>query len=338
MRSERSPVPTWALRSAASSACWRSTSASYSRARRTRIALSRFCSWDFSSCIETTIPVGLWVMRTADSVGFTDCPPGPPRRLWGEAPPRVGRVPRLPPRPARPVDVDLQVAGIDVDVDLLGLGQHGDRRRGGVDAALGLGLGDALDAVRPALELEDRERAVALDRERVVAAVLVGLEHLVGEATPLGVAGEHPEEVAGEQPGLVAAGPLADLDDDVLVVVGVALHPREADLLLELGEARLGRGEHLAHLGVVPALGDQLARARDVVGRVAPLLGELGRRLELAVGAPEGGIALAVDDPRGIADPPRKPAEALLDLLDEGLDHDAASVSAEVYVSRFPGR
>ena len=51
-----------------------------SRARSTRIARSLFCSWDFSSCIETTIPVGLWVIRTAESVVLTDCPPGPEDR------------------------------------------------------------------------------------------------------------------------------------------------------------------------------------------------------------------------------------------------------------------
>ena len=63
-----------------------------------------FCSWDFSSCIETTIPVGLWVIRTAESVVLTDWPPGP-----GGA-----------------VDVDLQVVLVDLDLDLLGLGQHRD--------------------------------------------------------------------------------------------------------------------------------------------------------------------------------------------------------------------
>jgi hypothetical protein len=39
-----------------------------------------FWSWDFSSCIETTTPVGLCVMRTAESVVFTDWPPGPEER------------------------------------------------------------------------------------------------------------------------------------------------------------------------------------------------------------------------------------------------------------------
>ncbi len=44
------------------------------------MALARFWIWLFSSCIATTRPVGLWVMRTAESVVLTDCPPGPDDR------------------------------------------------------------------------------------------------------------------------------------------------------------------------------------------------------------------------------------------------------------------
>ena len=54
--------------SASICSCWCASS----RARSTRMAASRFCSWDFSFCMETTIPVGTWVMRTAESVVFKD--------------------------------------------------------------------------------------------------------------------------------------------------------------------------------------------------------------------------------------------------------------------------
>ena len=70
----------------------------------------------------------------------------------------VGRVDRLAARARRAVDVDLEVVRVDLDVDVLGLGQHRDGRRRGVDAALRLGLRHALDAVRAALELEDASR------------------------------------------------------------------------------------------------------------------------------------------------------------------------------------
>ena len=160
------------------------------------------------------------MIRTAESVVLTDWPPGP-----GGA-----------------VDVDLQVVLVDLDLDLLGLGQHRDRRGRGVDPALRLGLGHALHAVGAALELEDRVGALALDREGhlLEAADLGGRlrERLGREAALLGVAGEHLVEVAGEQRRLVAPGPGADLDQDVLGVVGVALDHRQADLLLELLEPR----------------------------------------------------------------------------------------------------
>ena len=60
------------------------------------------------------------------------------------------------------------------------------------------------------------------------------------------------------------------------------------------------RGEHLAHLVVLAALVDQLLRAGRVVGRAAPLLGELGGGLEPAVLAAGLGVAVAVPDHRGV--------------------------------------
>src|ERR671916_916256 len=77
---ERSPVPTCACRSAPSSAArsciWRSRR----RERRILIACSLFWSWLFSFWHVTTRPVGLCVMRTAESVVFTLWPPGPLER------------------------------------------------------------------------------------------------------------------------------------------------------------------------------------------------------------------------------------------------------------------
>ncbi len=51
-----------------------------SRERSTRSADSRFCSWLFSFCSDTVTPVGRWVIRTAESVVLTLCPPGPQER------------------------------------------------------------------------------------------------------------------------------------------------------------------------------------------------------------------------------------------------------------------
>ena len=75
--SERSPVLICPRRSAAIASCCFCCSISYSRARSTRMALARFLICDFSSCCETTSPLGRCVMRTAEYVVFTDWPPGP---------------------------------------------------------------------------------------------------------------------------------------------------------------------------------------------------------------------------------------------------------------------
>ena len=52
-----------------------------SRERSTVIALMRFCSWLRSFWQVTTMPVGMWVMRTAESVLLTCWPPAPEARM-----------------------------------------------------------------------------------------------------------------------------------------------------------------------------------------------------------------------------------------------------------------
>ena len=85
------------------------------------------------------------------------------------------------------------------DVDLLGFGQHRDRRRGGVDAAAGLGGGHALHAVHAALELQPAVDAAALDeRDHFLEAAQAGVargHHLDLPALALGVARVHPEQL-----------------------------------------------------------------------------------------------------------------------------------------------
>ena len=74
-------------------------------------------------------------MRTALSVVFTLCPPGPDDRKTSI----------------------LRSLRLDLDIDLLGLGQHGDGRGGGVDATLGLGGGHPLDPVHARLPTQAAE-------------------------------------------------------------------------------------------------------------------------------------------------------------------------------------
>ena len=107
----------------------------------------------------------------------------------------------LPAWPRRGIDVRLQVGGIDLDLDVVDLRQHSHRRRGGVDAALGLGGGNPLHAVHAALPLEPAVDALAADGgDALLDAAAVGFlqgERLELPALRLRVAHVHPEEVAG---------------------------------------------------------------------------------------------------------------------------------------------
>ena len=78
----------------------------------------------------------------------------------------VGGVDALAARPGRTLDVDAQVALlVDLDLDLVRLGQHGHRRGRGMDAAARLGLRDALHAMDATLVLETAPGAVGADLE-----------------------------------------------------------------------------------------------------------------------------------------------------------------------------
>ena len=89
---------------------------------------------------------------------------------------------------------------------------------------LGLGLGNALDAVHAGLELHDGVDAVALDLEldglKAAGLAGAGVEHGGLPAARLAEALIHLVQVAGEDGRLVATGGGANLDDGVLVVVG----------------------------------------------------------------------------------------------------------------------
>jgi hypothetical protein len=179
--------------------------------------------------------------------------------------------------------------------------------------------------VGPALVLEDRVGAVALDGERdlLETADLGGRlrQDLVTESELVGVAGEHLVEVSREQAGLVPAGTGADLHDHVLVVMRIALDHRETDLLAELLEARGRLGDERPQLGILAVLGQELARALQVARKRA-VLGREGMRLpEIAVRAADLRIALAVGDHLGVGHLPLELGMTLLDLLDEPLDH-----------------
>ena len=104
--------------------------------------------------------------------------------------------------------------------------------------------------------------------------------------------------------------------------------------------SRARGAEHLAHLGVL-ALLEHLARAGLVVDRAAPLLGELGRHLELAEVAPGHGRAVAIPEDLGVGHLALGVGEARLDLLHEPLDHGSdehARVDRQLEIAKARAR
>jgi hypothetical protein len=166
-------------------------------------------------------------------------------------------------------------------------------------------------------------RAGSFDLERVLA--LADIHRLRLKAQSFGVLGEHPVEIARPQPCLVAAGAALDLDDHVLLVVRVALDHRQADLLFQLLDPLMGPVQFLAHLGVLAVLGQEFFGPGRVILSVAPLHGQLGGGLELAVGTTDLGIALAVGDHLGVGQLLTELGEAALDLRNQVLDHAGQS-------------
>jgi hypothetical protein len=190
-----------------------------------------------------------------------------------------------------------------------------------VDAPLGFRLGDPLDAVNAPLVLQAREGALALDDrldflEAAAAARLGAVDDLDAPAARLGVADVHPEELLGEEGGLVAARPGPDLEDDVLAVVRVLREEEDADLLLQRGDGLLQAvGFGLGHLAELVAGGERLEHLERA--------GEVGLRL------PQ--LAHLLDDGRDL---PHRPVD-LRRLLVVGGDVRAAEPLLERGVSPF---
>ena len=172
-------------------------------------------------------------------------------------------------------DVDFEILRIDFNliVVLVGLREHDDARRGGLDASLRFGDGDALHAVHATLVLERRPHAVfggggsfGADRQLHVldAAKLGGVLGLHGDGPSalFGVSGVHAQQIAGEQRGLLAAGAGLDLHDRVARVVGITWNQRGAQLLL--GRRQLAF-QTLGLLGEIGVLGSHLASRFQIV-------------------------------------------------------------------------
>ena len=84
-----------------------------------------------------------------------------PARHMGDADRRFGLVDVLAAGALRAHGIDAEIRLVDGDVDVLGFRQHRNRRRRGVNAAGGLGVGHALYAMHAGFEFELGEDAAA---------------------------------------------------------------------------------------------------------------------------------------------------------------------------------
>ena len=185
------------------------------------------------------------------------------------------------------------VVGLEVDLHVFGLGHHGHRGGGGVDAALGLGLGHALHAMPAALVVQCGDRPLRPPTPRMTSLNppnSVGFMSRIStfQRLALGVVLVHFVEVAGEQGGLVAAGAGADFRHAAGAIGVLAagrrvqkLVPQRFPLGLQLGQ--LGLGQLRAARGRRPAA-SPLASAIWAFEflEAAVLRGRLGQRAVLA--------------------------------------------------------
>ena len=139
-----------------------------------------------------------------------------------------------------------------------------------MDAALGLGFGDALDAMAAALELQLAEGPFALDaQDDFLEPAQFGRRHFEDLDLPtvvLGIALVHSIEVAGEQRRLLATGAGADFEDATRAVGVLAADGHVEQFVPErfalgLERDKLGLGQ-FAHVGVRP--GEHLHRLADL--------------------------------------------------------------------------
>ena len=165
-----------------------------------------------------------------------------------EADRRIGRVDALAAGSARAEGVDAQILVVDLDVDFLGFGQHRDRRRRGVESSGRFGRRHALHAMDAAFVLQAAVDAASLDGGddflEPADAGVAARHHVDAPALALGVLPVHPEQLAGEERGFVAAGAGADLEDDVLLVVGILRDQQD----LQLGEQRVAFRDEVLEL------------------------------------------------------------------------------------------
>src|SRR5262249_50147145 len=227
----------------------------------------------------------------------------------------------LPARSRGTIDVDLDVLLVYPDVDVLRLGQHGHRHRGGVDAAARLRDRHPLDAVDTALELELAPCPPALDEENgffePAYAGRARVHHFDLPALALGVLGVHPRDIGGEEPRLVTTRPRPDLQEHALAIVLVTGEEQALELLfqgclalLQLVDLDLGQLVELPIAALAQEVAGFALTTKDL-----PILGEALDDLQ-AVGVllAKAGVLGGLAEDGWISEGARELIRALFDL------------------------
>ena len=173
---------------------------------------------------------------------------------------RIGSVDSLSARAGCAEEILAYISGIDLDIELAGLGEDRHGCGGSLDTALSLGLGDTLHAVHSGFILHNAvDSVVAGELEHHLLETSGSAGGLVGNLQfPSHILGEvlvHTEEVSGKDCSLVAAGTAADFHHCVLAVIGIGGDEQELDILLYSRNRILDLGNlfagHLLQFGIV---------------------------------------------------------------------------------------
>ena len=212
------------------------------------------------------------------------------RRQMGKSNRRIGLVDVLATGTRGAEGINFQIGRIDLHrLNLIYLRQNSHRACRGVNTPLGFGLRHALHAMGSRLKLEARIGSLPddLGHHLFVAAMLsqAFADHLYLPPSQLSITAVHPKQITGKQGGLIATGPCADLEENILVVVGI---PGQQQLLqiqfqlffLPAGLLYLLLG-HGAHLCII--LGQHLLRSIDIIHRCQVLLETAHHRINLGI-------------------------------------------------------
>ena len=134
--------------------------------------------------------------------------------------------------------VDAQVLHVQRKVHLFGLRHHSYRGRGGVDAALRLGLRHALHTVHTALVLEAIVGPGTVHRKdgllHAAKLRLVEVEHFQLPALALHIHGVHAQQAVGKQGSFLPSCAAADLHNDIFAIVHILGQQQNFEIIFQL--------------------------------------------------------------------------------------------------------